>query len=83
MHPFLAKLSADGGYQGVQFRKGLATILPDTPKVLWRLHVVGLSNALSPGSALSKAGQGLGKHQPQGAGFLAPRINSLHASKPL
>jgi hypothetical protein len=29
MHPFVAKRSADGGYQGAQFRKGLATILGD------------------------------------------------------
>jgi hypothetical protein len=29
MHAFLAKLSADGGYQRARFCKGLATILPD------------------------------------------------------
>jgi putative transposase len=29
MHPLLAKLFADGGYQGAQFRKALANILPD------------------------------------------------------
>ena len=29
MPPFYAKLSADGGYQGAQFRKGLATTLSD------------------------------------------------------
>jgi transposase len=28
MYPFLKKLFADGGYQGPEFRKGLAKILP-------------------------------------------------------
>jgi hypothetical protein len=39
--------------------------------------------SLRPYQPLSKAGKGLGKLEPQGAGLLAARINSPHAPKAL
>jgi len=90
-YPFLEKLFADGGYQGAKFRNGVANVLPgleieivkrrDHDKgfvVLPRRWIVERTIAW-----LNRCGKGLGKLEPQGAGLLASRIHSRHASKAL
>ena len=94
MYPFLKKLFADGGYQGPEFQKALATILPklkteivkrsDPPQRICDIATpLGCRAHNCLAQPLSKACQGLGKPQSQGAGILASRINPPHAPKTL
>ena len=90
-YPFLKKLFADGGYQGPEFHTALTKLLPqleteiikrsDHAKGLWRFPAVGSSSDHRLAQPLSKASQGLGEPQSQGAGILAPHINPPHAPK--
>ena len=93
-YPFLQKLFADGGYQGLQFQNALAKILPhleteivkrsDHAKefvVLPRRWVIERTYCLA--QPVLKVCQGLGEPQSKGAGFLAPRLNPPHAPKTL
>src|SRR4029434_5738533 len=64
MYPFLKKLFADGGYQGPDFQKALAKILPqleteivkrsDRTNGSWCFHAVGSSNAPLLGSTAAE-----------------------------
>src|SRR5207245_7669211 len=92
MYPFLKKLFADGGYQGPDFQKALAKILPHLETEIVKRSdrtKVGASTPLDRrahlclAQPLPKACQGLGEPQSQGARFPAPRLNSPHAPKTL
>jgi len=71
MYPFLKKLFADGGYQGPDFQKALAKILPqleteivkrsDRTKGFVVLHAVGSSNAPLLGSTAAEGLQRIGR----------------------
>ena len=89
MFPFLKTLFADGGYQGPQFAKALAKVLPHLD-----IEIVKRSDRVSGFVVLPKrwivarsiawlnrcrTRQGLGEPQSKGARFLASRINPPHA----
>jgi len=93
-YPFLKKLFADGGYQGAEFQKALAKILPylETEIVKRSDHAKGFIVLPRPlgrrtddcvAQPLPTARKGLGKPKSQGAGILASRINPPHAPKTL
>ena len=92
MYPFLRKLFADGGYQGPEFQKALTKILPrlKTEIITRSDRAKGFVVFSTPlgrrayhclAQSLPQACQGLGEPQSQGAGILAPRLNSPHAAK--
>jgi len=94
MYPFLKKLFADGGYQGAEFQKALAKILPylETEIVKRSRSCQRICSASTPlgrrtddcvAQPLPTARKGLGKPKSQGAGVLASRINPPHAPKTL
>src|SRR5207247_3737168 len=78
MYPFLKKLFADGGYQGPDFQKALAKILPqleteivkrsDRTKGFVASTPLGRRTHLCLAQPLPKACQGLGEPQSQRAG---------------
>src|SRR5262249_12119204 len=71
MYPFLKKLFADGGYQGPDFQKALARILPQLElksssapigrKDSWCFHGVGSSNAPLLGSTAAEGLERIGR----------------------
>jgi hypothetical protein len=91
--PFLKKLFADGGYQGPKFETALAKALlrlhleigkrSDAQPLQDRPPARGRRAQLCVAQSLSKARQGLGEPQSQGARIPASRFHSPYAKKAL
>ncbi len=94
LFPFLSKLFADGGYQGPQFRKELAKLLPRLSVEIVKRSDQARGFAVLPerwgcgtdfrlAQSLPPIGQGLGKPDPQRRGIHPARLNSANAAKAL
>jgi hypothetical protein len=91
MFPFLKTLFADSRYQGAQFSKAFAKVLPHlNVEIVKRSDRVGgfvvlpkrwIAEGLA--QSLPKARQELAVSQPKGARVLAPRLDPPHAQKTL
>ena len=91
MYPFLKKLFADGGYEGPEFQKALAKVLPhlETEIVKHSDHAKGF--VVLPTrwivectfAWLNRCRRLAKDRESQGTRILAPRLNPPHAQKTL
>ena len=91
MFPFLLKLYADGGYQGPLFRPpsrkswlkstSRSSSAPVKRRPSSSCRGGGSSSELSPGSDDAEGSPRIGKSQPQGARFPAPRLHQAYVEK--
>src|ERR1700693_375044 len=92
MYPFLLKLYADGGYQGPLFRAALKKIMAQVNVEIVKrsdqseglrcpAEAMGGRANFRLARTMPKARQGLGKSQPQGARFPAPRLHQAYVEK--
>ena len=92
MFPFLKKLFADGGYQGPQFQKALARILPQLMTAIVKRsdRAKGFEISSAPlgcrtyfcmAQPLPQTCQRLGKSHPQRLGLLAAGFHPPYAAK--